>query len=55
MEKILIREKKDNIEILTLNDPKKLNALSEEMLSSLEIAFDEISKDKEGGHVIDCF
>jgi len=47
MEKILIREKKDNIEILTLNDPKKLNALSEEMLSSLEIAFDEISKDKE--------
>ena len=46
MEKILIREKKDNIEILTLNDPKKLNALSEEMLSSLEIAFEEIAKDK---------
>ena len=47
MKKILIREKKDNIEILTLNDPKKLNALSEEMLSSLEIAFEEISNDKE--------
>ena len=47
MEKILIREKKNNIEILTLNDPKRLNALSEEMLSSLEMAFADISKDKE--------
>ena len=47
MEKLLIREKQDNIEILTLNDPKKLNALSEEMLLCLEIALDEISQDKE--------
>jgi enoyl-CoA hydratase/carnithine racemase len=47
MEKILIREKKGNIEILTLNDPKKLNALSEEMLLSLEIAFEDISQDTE--------
>ena len=47
MEKILIREKRDNIEILTLNDPKRLNALSEEMLSSLEVAFEEISQDKD--------
>ena len=46
MEKVLIREKKKNIEILTLNDPKKLNALSEEMISSLEIAFNEISQNK---------
>ena len=45
MEELLLRETKENIEILTLNDPKKLNALSEDMLSYLEIAFQEISQD----------
>ncbi len=43
MENILLREKQGPIEILTLNDPKKLNALSEEMLSKLQETFDEIS------------
>jgi len=46
MEELLLREKKENIEILTLNDPKKLNALSEDMLSCLELAFEEISYDR---------
>ena len=46
MKKILLRERKENIEVLTLNDPKKLNALSEEMLSNLEMAFEEISQDE---------
>ena len=46
MEELLIRETKENIEILTLNDPKKLNALSEDMLSCLELAFQEISQDR---------
>ena len=44
MSKLLLRDQKQNIAILTLNDPKKLNALSEEMLSELQGAFDEISK-----------
>ena len=46
MNQILLRKKTHNVEILTLNDPKKLNALSEEMLSSLELAFEEISNDR---------
>ena len=47
MEKYLLREKKEHIEILTLNDPKKLNALSEEMISCLEDALIDISKNPE--------
>ena len=47
METLLLRERKENIEVLTLNDPKKLNALSEELLSCLEQALEEISQDRE--------
>lgn len=47
MTQLLLREKKDHVEILTLNDPKKLNALSEEMLSCLESAFNDISNDRD--------
>ena len=46
MEEILLRETIGTVKILTLNDPQKLNALSEEMLSSLESAIKEISNDK---------
>ena len=46
MKEILLRKKNNNVEILTLNDPKKLNALSEEMLSSLELAIERIAKDR---------
>ena len=46
MENLLLREEKEQIAILTLNDPKKLNALSEEMLSLLEDALEEISQNK---------
>ena len=46
MEELLKRETKENIEILTLNDPKKLNALSEDMLLCLEQTFQEISQDR---------
>jgi enoyl-CoA hydratase/carnithine racemase len=44
MKNILTREKIDSIEIITLNNPTKLNPLSEEMLSSLQKAFDDISQ-----------
>ena len=47
MEKLLLTDTKENIAILTLNDPKKLNALSEEMLLSLEIAFEKISNNND--------
>ncbi len=40
----LIREKKGSIEVITLNNPKSLNPLSEEILMSLQEALDEISK-----------
>ena len=44
-EPILFRKKQNNIEIITMNNPKKLNALSNQMLSELQYTLDEISKD----------
>ena len=46
MAEILKREKNKEIEILTLNDPGKLNALSEKMLSELQKALNQIALDK---------
>ena len=40
---ILLRECQDNVEIVTMNNPAKLNALSNLMLLELQTCFDEIS------------
>ena len=45
MENLLLRERNEQTEILTLNDPKRLNALSEEMMTLIEKALSEIKKD----------
>ena len=47
MSGLLIREDKDAVARLTLNDPGKLNALSVEMLGMLQTQFDEIADDPE--------
>ena len=44
---ILLRECQDNVEIVTMNNPAKLNALSNLMLLELQTCFDEISLKKE--------
>ena len=41
----LILEKKDNIAIITLNSPDKLNAISQAMKASIVAAADEVDKD----------
>ncbi len=43
---LLIREDDDGICILTLNAPKSINALSEEMLTALSRSFDDIAEDR---------
>jgi enoyl-CoA hydratase/carnithine racemase len=45
-EEILLREERDGICTLTLNRPQQMNLLSSEMLSALQSAFEDISKDK---------
>ncbi|NQT80635.1 MAG: enoyl-CoA hydratase/isomerase family protein [Candidatus Aminicenantes bacterium] len=47
MYKTLIYEKKDNIGILTINRPDKLNAISNELTSELSKLLDDIEKDEE--------
>jgi enoyl-CoA hydratase len=47
MYKTLIYEKKDNIGVLTVNRPEKLNALSNELIGELEQFLDEVEKDEE--------
>ncbi len=47
MYKTLIYEKKDNIGVLTVNRPEKLNALSNELIGELEKFLDEVEKDEE--------
>ena len=47
MSKLLLTERKDNVKIITLNSPEKLNALSEEMLVELQKTFNEISANSE--------
>lgn len=42
---ILLREDRDGIALLTLNNPPARNALSEELIAALQAAFDEIGSD----------
>lgn len=46
MAKILHREDQDGVAVLTLDDPRSINALSEAMLAALSNAFDAIAKDR---------
>ncbi|UCE41585.1 MAG: enoyl-CoA hydratase/isomerase family protein [Candidatus Aminicenantes bacterium] len=46
MYKTLIYEKKDNIGVLTVNRPEKLNALSNELVGELERLLDEVANDE---------
>jgi enoyl-CoA hydratase len=47
MYKTLIYEKKDNIGLLTINRPDKMNAISSELTSELKQLLDEIESDEE--------
>ena len=47
MYKTLIFEKKDNIGVLTINRPEKLNALSNELIEELERFLDDVENDEE--------
>ena len=47
MYKTLIYEKKENIGLLTINRPDKLNAISSELTSELKELLDEIDNDEE--------
>ena len=42
---LLLREDRGPVAWLTMNNPAKLNALSDEMLAALQSAFDEIAQD----------
>ncbi|MEO1919195.1 MAG: enoyl-CoA hydratase [Paracoccaceae bacterium] len=46
MSEILLRSDANAVAALTLNDPKKLNALSEDMLARLQSELDSIAKDR---------
>ena len=43
---LLLRQDQDGVTILTLNAPKSINALSEQMLAALSQAFDQIAQDR---------
>lgn len=47
MYKTLIYEKKENIGLLTINRPEKMNAISQELTAELNQLLDEIEKDDE--------
>jgi len=47
MYKTLIYEKKENIGLLTINRPEKMNAISRELTSELKKLLDEIEEDEE--------
>ncbi len=45
-------EKKDKVALITLNRPKALNALCEQLLSELSAALKSVDQDKDVGCVI---
>lgn len=45
-EPLVLRQDSDGVSILTLNAPKSINSLSEEMLDSLSMRLDEIADDR---------
>ena len=47
MYKTLIYEKRENIGVLTINRPDKLNAISNELTEELEVFLDDVEKDGE--------
>jgi len=47
MYKTLIYEKKENIGLLTINRPEKMNAISQELTAELSLLLDEIENDNE--------
>jgi enoyl-CoA hydratase len=47
MYKTLIYEKKENIGLLTINRPEKMNAISQELTAELSLFLDEIENDDE--------
>ncbi len=47
MYKTLMYEKKENIGLLTLNRPEKMNAISQELTAELSLLLDEIENDDE--------
>ena len=47
MYKTLIYEKKDNIGVLTINRPEKMNALSNELIEELSQFLDDVQNDEE--------
>ncbi len=47
MYKTLIYEKKENVGLLTINRPAKMNAISQELTAELSLLLDEIENDDE--------
>ncbi len=46
MSEVLLRERREGIEILTLNRPEKRNALNLELVNALHAALDELARDR---------
>ena len=47
MSTLLIRERRDGIEVITVNRPDKRNALNLEMVQTLHAALDDLKQDRE--------
>ena len=52
MSSLLIRERRDAIEIVTINRPEKRNALNLDLVNALHAAFGELAGDRELSAVV---